>query len=89
MISRILIVKGKVQGVFFRRETKKMATILGICGVVKNEENGDVYIEAEGDSAMVFRLIDYCHHGPEGASVKNVSILLGEVKNYSTFEIIS
>jgi len=42
-------VSGKVQGVFFRASTKEQADQLGVKGFVRNEPNGDVYIEVEGD----------------------------------------
>jgi len=43
-----ITVKGVVQGVFFRASTKDQADQLGICGLVRNEQDGSVYVEAEG-----------------------------------------
>ena len=40
-----IIIKGKVQGVFFRASTKAVADQLGVRGIFKNEPNGDVFIE--------------------------------------------
>jgi acylphosphatase len=48
-----ITVKGQVQGVSFRAATKAVADQLGIRGTVKNEPNGDVVIEAEGEPAML------------------------------------
>ena len=44
-----LTISGKVQGVFFRDSTKKLAEELGIRGYVKNLPDGTVKIEAEGE----------------------------------------
>jgi len=88
MINRQLIVKGRVQGVFFRAETKKMADTLGVKGFVKNLNDKSVFVEAEGEEAMVFRLIDYCHHGPEQAEVEHVSVRMGDVVGYDGFDIL-
>ena len=81
-------VSGKVQGVFFRASVKKVADVLGIKGFVKNEHNGNVSLEAEGEEEMVYKLIDYCHHGPDNAVVEKVSITLGVVVGYDAFDII-
>jgi len=80
-------VTGKVQGVFFRDSTKKMANIPSLQGFVKNQPDGTVYIEAEGDNDMLVRLIQWCHHGPELANVTNVSVTDGPVVGYQGFEI--
>jgi acylphosphatase len=80
-------VSGKVQGVFFRASVKKVADILGVRGWVRNEYNGSVSLEAEGEEEMVHKLIDFCHHGPDTAVVEKVSITLGVVVGYDSFEI--
>jgi acylphosphatase len=81
-------ISGKVQEVFFRASVKKVADILGVKGWVKNEHNGSVSVEVEGEEEMVYKLIDYCHHGPDGAVVEKVSITLGVVVGYDSFTII-
>jgi acylphosphatase len=82
-----VVVAGKVQGVFFRANVKKVADIIGVKGLVRNEHNGTVFVEAEGDDEMVNKLVDYCHHGPDGAKVEKVSITLGVIVGYDSFEI--
>lgn len=82
-----ITVQGKVQGVFFRASTKQMADILGIKGFVRNEPSGDVYIEAEGDEEMLIRFIQWCHHGPEKATVQMVSVCEGTCTGAGSFEI--
>ena len=82
-----LTIRGKVQGVFFRAETKKMADLLGVKGFVKNETDGSVLVEAEGEDNAIHNLIDYCHHGPQNATIESVSVMLGKISNYPNFEI--
>lgn len=82
-----ITVTGKVQGVFYRATAKKMADIMGLTGYVKNQPDGSVFIEAEGDPDMLVRLIQWCHHGPDGAEVAHVSVTDGAWQAFETFEI--
>lgn len=80
-------VEGKVQGVFFRASTKEKADELGIKGFVKNEYDGRVYIEAEGEDKALEHLIGWCRKGPSRAIVNDVIISEGDMKNFSDFTI--
>ncbi|MGE0588751.1 MAG: acylphosphatase [Cyclobacteriaceae bacterium] len=80
-------VSGKVQGVFYRASTKDKARSLGLCGFVKNESDGSVYIEAEGDKEKLDQLVTWCRQGPPNARVENVETVEGEPKNFSRFDI--
>jgi acylphosphatase len=82
-----IIVKGKVQGVFYRASTKAVADQLGVKGYVKNESNGDVTIAAEGDNLSLEMFLDWCKEGPEDAVVTSVESHEGELKNYRNFEV--
>jgi len=83
-----ITVKGKVQGVFYRASTKAVADQLGVKGYVKNEPNGDVTIEAEGDNIALEMFLEWCHEGPEHAIVNLVESHEGELKNYRNFELV-
>ncbi|PJJ83879.1 acylphosphatase [Mucilaginibacter auburnensis] len=83
-----ITVKGKVQGVFYRASTKAVADQLGIRGTVKNEPDGNVVIEAEGDPALLDLFLDWCKEGPENAEVTAVETNEGELKNYRNFEVV-
>jgi len=83
-----IIVKGKVQGVFFRAATKAVADQLGVKGVVRNEANGDVAIAAEADRVAMDMFLDWCNEGPEHANVTSIQTHEGELKNYRNFEIV-
>jgi acylphosphatase len=80
-------VEGKVQGVYYRATAMQVAGILGITGYAQNLPDGKVKIEAEGDEDMLVRFIQWCHHGPEGADVKHVSVTDGPIQSFQSFEI--
>jgi acylphosphatase len=82
-----IIIKGKVQGVFFRASAKEEALRIGVSGFVCNRDDGDVYAEIEGDPALLDAFIRWCHHGPTHASVTSVNVSAGDMKNFIGFEI--
>ena len=83
----VIIVSGKVQGVFFRASTKEKADQLGLKGFARNEPDGSVYIEAEGVDQSLDEFVAWCRTGPSRAQVTHLAIKEGVVKNYSTFDI--
>ena len=84
-----ITVSGKVQGVFYRQSTLEIANQLEVKGFVKNESNGNVYIEAEGAEENLKQLIEWCRKGPSRANVSEVKFSEGELKNYEAFSIKS
>ena len=82
-----IIVKGKVQGVWYRKSTMEKAMELGIKGVVKNQPDGNVYIEAEGEGNQLSAFLEWCSQGPEFAKVSDVSYKEGTMIDYTFFEI--
>jgi len=74
--------------VCFRKYTWKLGQELGLCGFVQNEEGASVLVEAEGEEDALQKLVNWCHHGPEGANVDHVEIEEGETKNLSSFFIV-
>jgi acylphosphatase len=83
-----ITIKGKVQGVSYRFATKAVADQLGIRGYLKNVDNGDVLIAAEGTKPMLEMFLDWCREGPEKADVTSVESHEGELKNYRNFEVV-
>ena len=79
---------GKVQGVFFRASTKAVADQMGIKGLVRNEKDGSVYIEAEGEETFLDMFVEWCNEGPDKSKVENVEVIEGEIKNYRNFEVV-
>lgn len=82
-----ITVTGKVQGVFFRKYTQAKAQELGLKGTVKNLPDGSVHIEAEGTEEQLGKLVDWCDEGSPNASVEDVQVTEGELKNYPDFSI--
>ena len=76
MIKQIKIrVSGRVQGVGFRFFTHQQAQKLGLVGYVKNLDNGDVEIVAQGDSVQISKLTEWLEHGgPVSARISNINI---------------
>jgi acylphosphatase len=70
MPSRIHIrIFGDVQGVFFRAGVQEEAQRLGLKGWVRNRDDGSVEVVAEGGTEALRELLEWCSHGPIGASV--------------------
>ncbi len=69
------VVRGKVQGVFFRDFTQRHATALGLTGHVKNLPGGDaVEVVAEGDRDRLKQLLDLVKKGPPRARVESLDV---------------
>jgi len=67
-------ISGLVQGVFFRKYIADEAKKIGIKGHVRNLENGDVEVVAEGSPEEVDSMIASCKKGAPHSNVKNVDI---------------
>lgn len=74
IISLNIRVHGRVQGVGFRYNTRKAAEKFGISGYVKNEPEGTVFIEAEGEEEAIDQFVIWCHKGPMWARVDRVEV---------------
>lgn len=69
-----LFVSGRVQGVFFRSETKYKAVSHNVKGWVRNLPDGRVEAVFEGEEEAVKTLVKFCNLGPRGARVTNVDL---------------
>ena len=67
-----LVVRGRVQGVFYRASAQREAKRLGITGWVKNRPDGSVEIVAEGEEDQVKDFLAWAQHGPSTARVDKV-----------------
>ena len=68
------IISGRVQGVFFRVETKRAADGFGVSGWVKNRRDGTVEALFEGDQDRVDGLLEWCKEGPAHAQVSDEKV---------------
>jgi acylphosphatase len=82
-----LIVAGRVQGVFFRAETRSMALSQGLSGWVRNLSDGSVEAVFEGERSHVELAIEWCSHGPAGAKVDRVNINWEETLGEQGFQV--
>ena len=71
-IARRFIVSGRVQGVFFRDSTRRVAESLGVTGHALNLPDGNVEVLACGDAESIARLESWLHDGPPLSRVTSV-----------------
>ncbi len=82
------MVKGKVQGVFFRASAKQKAIDLELTGWIKNTPDGFVECMASGEQEAVQQFIQWCKSGPKGALVSAVETTLVAERSYAGFSIV-
>lgn len=83
-----LLISGKVQGVFFRETSRKVAEKLNIKGWIKNTPDEKVEALITGEENDVKTFIKWCKLGPERAEVKEVIVLKQEEFFFEKFEVI-
>lgn len=72
-------ISGRVQGVGFRFTTKQAADELGVTGIVRNESDGTVYVEAQGSAEQLSRFVEALRKGPSpSANVDKVVVTYDE-----------
>ncbi|WP_228780093.1 acylphosphatase [Aquiflexum lacus] len=87
-INKQVRVFGKVQGVFFRKSTQQKAMTFGIHGWVKNDVDGTVLVEIEGDIRAVQEMENWLKKGPPMAVVESLDVSQSEEKGYQDFLIL-
>jgi acylphosphatase len=79
-------IHGRVQGVFFRQSAREKAGELNISGFARNDPDGAVYIEAEGEENNLRKFLEWCRKGPAPASVEKLEFeFCPEIKNFADF----
>jgi acylphosphatase len=68
------IIRGSVQGVYYRASTVEEAQALGLRGFARNCPDGSVEVVARGPRPRLDQFIDYLHRGPNLARVTAVEI---------------
>lgn len=71
-IRRRLVVRGRVQGVFFRDSARQTAEAQGVAGWAANRDDGAVEIVLEGPRPAVEAVTAFAHEGPARARVESV-----------------
>jgi acylphosphatase len=86
-VRRRVIVRGRVQGVWFRESTRQEAETAGVAGWVRNLPDGTVEAVFEGDAAAVERVLAFCRVGPSAAQVTALDVHEEAVVNDVAFEV--
>ena len=90
MTKRISIqLTGKVQGVYFRRDTQIEAERIGLSGSVKNLPDGIVFIEAESSDEKLDEFVKWCKQGPELANVSEILVSELSLKEDISFKVLA
>lgn len=82
-----ILVSGRVQGVFFRSTCAAAARQLGLGGFVRNLPDGRVEAAFEGAPARVDRMVEWCRHGPELATVDAVDAIDEPPRGEAVFRV--
>lgn len=89
LIRAHIFVRGRVQGVFFRKNTCQKAKEIGITGWVRNLDDGRVEAIFEGEKEKVEEMLGWAKKGPVWAKVDDLEVDWQEFKNeFASFEII-
>jgi len=87
VIRRRVLVRGLVQGVFFRDTVRRRAQMAQVAGWVRNNPDGSVEAAFEGEPDAVERLVDLCRRGPRGARVDKADVSDEPPQGLRGFEI--
>jgi len=82
-----ITVKGRVQGVGFRYFAAKRAQALGLKGFVKNTNDGNVYIEAQGQEDQLIAFVEEVKKGPILSRVDKILVNELILQEFSHFEV--
>jgi acylphosphatase len=86
-MRRRVVVHGRVQGVFFRDSTRRLALEHGVSGWVRNTWEGTVEAVFEGPAEAVERLVEFARRGPSGAAVERVEVIDEDEEGLTGFAV--
>jgi acylphosphatase len=82
-----VVVRGDVQGVFFRESCRREALTAGVAGWIRNRADGSVEAVFEGSEQAVDSLCSWCRQGPPHARVEQVDVRAEPVREELSFTI--
>lgn len=82
-----IIVKGRVQGVWYRASTKQQAEQLQLKGWVRNLEDGNVEVMASGEQSILDTFVKWLWQGPMLAKVTEVDIKEIKAESFDDFAV--
>ncbi len=88
MVTRQRIIfQGRVQGVGFRARTTSIASRYPVTGWVRNEPDGTVMLEAQGDEQVLENFLNDLRRKTSGLVEREIHAHVRTVADESTFEI--
>ena len=87
VVRRRVIVRGRVQGVWFRDSTRERAEAHRVAGWVRNRSDGAVEALLEGPPDAVDRVIRFLQTGPSRADVRETEVQDEAPEGLTGFEI--
>lgn len=87
MKSVRVVLRGRVQGVGFRRSAVDRAALLGVGGWVRNCGDGALELQLQGDPAAVDAMVAWLSDGPSFARVEAVEVGPSEPDPQSGFRV--
>jgi acylphosphatase len=82
-----VVVRGRVQGVFFRDSVRRLALERRVAGWVRNRPDGTVEGVFEGEPGSVAELVEFCRVGPGAARVKEAATFVEEPEGLREFSV--
>jgi acylphosphatase len=86
-VRRRVVVRGEVQGVFFRDSTREHASRRGVAGWVTNRDDGAVEAVFEGPRDDVDAMVEFARSGPARADVRDVDVSEEEPEGLEGFSV--
>jgi acylphosphatase len=87
-VRATILVAGRVQGVGYRAFTVRVATERGLCGTVRNLDDGRVELDVEGFRDRIESLVADLKTGPPASRVTTVQVEWGTATGrFSDFRI--
>lgn len=74
LVRRRIVVRGRVQGVFFRDSAQREAEQRALTGWVRNRDDGAVEAEVQGEPAAVDGFVGWARRGPSSADVDSADV---------------
>ena len=87
-VRRRVVVRGHVQGVFFRDTCRREARSRQVAGWVRNNDDGTVEAVFEGEEVAVTALVVWAHQGPAGARVTGVEVTEEKPEGLGGFRVV-
>lgn len=83
-----LLIRGRVQGVFYRKSAAEAANALKLKGFVRNLDDGRVELVAQGEKKQLLAILQWCQDGPPLALVEEIdSTWTKDLDTFQSFQI--